>query len=172
MPGMGPTVGVSRSAAPATRGGSLLALIAWLVVSFSAAIAGSQFMPGAWYAGLAKPPWTPPNWVFAPAWSILYALMGIAAWLVWRRAGWREGARPLGLFLVQLVLNALWSYVVFGLHLLGAGVVEMALLWVAILATLVLFWRVSAVAGALLIPYLGWVSFAFCLNVAIWRMNA
>jgi tryptophan-rich sensory protein len=157
--------------APATRGGTFLALVAWQVVSFSAAVVGSQFMPGAWYASLAKPSWTPPNWVFGPAWTLLYTLMGIAAWLIWRRAGWRSGARALGLFIVQLVLNALWSYVVFGLHLLAAGVFEMALLWIAILATLVAFWRVSVAAGVLFLPYLAWVSFAFFLNVALWRMN-
>ena len=163
---------MERSPASPSRRGSPLALVAWLAVSFSAALVGSRFMPGEWYASLARPSWTPPRWVFAPAWSLLYTLMGISAWLVWRRVGFRGGARALGLFLLQLALNALWSYLFFGLHRPAIAFLEIVVLWAAIFATLVLFWRVSAAAGALLLPYLGWVGFAACLNLAIWRMNA
>lgn len=172
MADMEPVGGSPGTTQPPTRGGSALALLAWLVVSFSAALVGSRFLPGEWYASLAKPSWTPPNGVFAPAWSLLYTLMGIAAWLAWRRAGWRTGAPALGLFLLQLALNALWSFVFFGLHRPGLAFLEIAVLWVAILATLVRFWRVTPGAGILFLPYLAWVSFAACLNFALWRMNS
>jgi tryptophan-rich sensory protein len=132
---------------------------------------GSRFRPGDWYASLAKPAWTPPGALFAPVWTALYLAMGIAAWMVWRRGG-RSRAPALALYLVQLALNALWSYLFFGLHRPGLAFLDIALLWAAILSVLFLFWRVKAVAGALILPYLLWVSFAACLNFAIWRLNS
>ena len=104
-------------------------------------------------------------------WTLLY-LMAVAAWLVWRRAGFAGAKLPLALFAIQLALNGLWSVLFFGLHRPDAAAVEIILLWAAILATMVTFWRRSRVAGGLLAPYLAWVSFAAVLNVAIWRMNA
>jgi benzodiazapine receptor len=151
---------------------SALALFAWLAVSFSASLVGSRFMPGEWYAALAKPSWTPPNWIFAPVWTLLYGLMGVSAYLVWRRAGFGRARPALGLFLVQLALNALWSYLFFGLHRPGLAFVEVVILWGAILATLILFRRVAVIASLLLLPYLLWVGFAACLNFALWRLNA
>jgi benzodiazapine receptor len=151
---------------------SVLGLVAWLAVAFVAASIGARFVPGVWYEGITKPPWTPPDALFAPVWTVLYALMGAAAWLVWRKAGFAGGAwLPLLLFVVQLVLNATWSYLFFGAHLIGAAAVEILVLWAFILATFITFWTRSHVAGALLVPYLLWVGFASALNLALWRLN-
>lgn len=151
---------------------SVLGLVGWLVLSFAAGWIGSRSMPGEWYASLAKPPWTPPSAVFAPVWTVLYVLMGVAAWVVWRRAGFSGAAPALALFVIQLALNALWSYVFFGLHRVDIALVDIAALWLVILIVLVLFWREDWRAGALLIPYLVWVGFASCLNFALWRLNS
>ena len=148
-----------------------LGLPAWLLLPFAAAAVGTRFMPGAWYASLAKPAWNPPNWIFGPVWTLLYILMGVAAWLVWRRAGWRGARLALSLFVVQLVLNALWSYLFFGLHRPDLAFVDIVALWAVILMTTVLFWRQLRLAGLLMLPYLAWVGFASVLNFAIWRMN-
>jgi tryptophan-rich sensory protein len=151
---------------------SILGLLGWLGVTFAAAWAGSRFMPGAWYAALAKPAWNPPNAIFAPVWSVLYGLMAVAAWLVWRRAGFSGAGAALGLFAVQLILNALWSYLFFGRHQPGLAFGDIVVLWVVILSVVLLFWRVDRVAGALLLPYLAWVGFAAYLNFTLWRLNA
>ncbi len=148
-----------------------IGLVGWLALSFAAAWIGSRHMPGEWYASLAKPSWNPPNAVFGPVWSVLYVLMGVSAWLVWRRAGFTDAGAALGLFVVQLVLNALWSYLFFGLHRPDIAFFEIAVLWGAILAVVLLFWRVDRVAGILMLPYLAWVGFASCLNLALWRLN-
>jgi benzodiazapine receptor len=148
-----------------------LGLVGWLVTSFAAAVIGSRFMPGEWYAALAKPSWNPPNAIFGPVWTVLYVLMGVAAWLVWRRAGFGGAGAALGLFIVQLVLNALWSYLFFGQHRLDLALGDIMALWVTILAVTVLFWRIDRVAGALLLPYLAWVGFASVLNFVLWRLN-
>jgi benzodiazapine receptor len=150
----------------------VVGLILWVVVSLAAGWFGSRFLPGEWYASLAKPSWNPPSAVFAPVWSTLYVLMGIAAWLVWRRAGFTGAPVALGLFLLQLVLNALWSYIFFGLHQPGLAFVDIVALWLVILGTTVAFWRVSVAAGVLLLPYLCWVSFASALNLRLWQLNA
>ena len=151
---------------------TILALILWLAVSFAPGLIDSQFMPGPWYVALQKPSWTPPGAVFGPVWTILNISMGIAAWLVWRRAGFYGAPLALGLFLAQLIFNGLWSYLFFGLHQPGLAFVEILLLWLMILATLIAFWRVQPAAGALLAPYLLWVSFASVLNFQLWRLNA
>lgn len=148
---------------------------AFIAACFAAAGIGSAFttseIPG-WYAGLNKPSWNPPSWVFGPVWTTLYLMMAVAGWLVWRRLGLAGAAVPLTFFAVQLVLNATWSYLFFGLHRPGAAFGEIVLLWLAIVATLVSFWRVQPLAGALLAPYLAWVTFAAVLNFTIWRMNS
>ena len=149
---------------------SILGLVGWLVVVFAAAGVGSRFLPGAWYASLVKPSWTPPNAVFAPVWTALYAAMGVAAWLVWRRAGFGGAGPALALFAVQLVLNAL-VILFFGLHSVGFALLDIVVLWFAILAVTVLFWRVDRRAGLLLVPYLAWVGYASALNLALWRLN-
>jgi len=151
---------------------ALLGLVGWLVISFAAGGIGSRFLPGAWYESLAKPAWNPPAAVFAPVWSVLYALMGIAAWLVWRRGGFGGAGAALGAFVAQLVLNALWSYLFFGLRRPDLAFLDIVILWVLILVTVVLFWRVDRLASALLWPYLAWVGFAAVLNFTLWRLNA
>ena len=143
----------------------------WLALTFGAAWLGARFRPGAWYRHLAKPTWNPPNSIFAPVWTVLYLLMAIAAWLVWKRAGVADALLPLTLFLVQLLLNAAWSWLFFGLHRPDAALIDIVVLWVLILATLLAFWSREPLAGVLLLPYLAWVSFATALNWAIWRMN-
>lgn len=153
----------------ATR--STLGLLGWLVASLAAGWIGSRYMPGAWYAALAKPSWTPPAAVFAPVWTVLYVLMGVAAWLVWRQAGFTGAGWALWLFIVQLVLNALWSYLFFGAHRINLAFVEIAVLWGVILIVAVLFWREARIAGLLMLPYLAWVGFASCLTFALWQLN-
>jgi translocator protein len=131
---------------------------------------GSLFQPGTWYDGLNKPPWNPPSWVFGPVWTALYVLMGISAWLVWDRyRGEAKGA--LTLFVVHLVFNAGWSAIFFGLQSPGLAFLEILVLWLLIVATIVVFWRHRPLAGALLLPYIAWVSFAAVLNFTIWRLN-
>jgi translocator protein len=143
-------------------------------VCFAAAAVGALFtspnVPD-WYASLNKPSWTPPSWVFGPAWSLLYLAMGISAWRVWRIAGFRLAAAPLALFGIQLILNMAWSGLFFGLRSPGAALMEIILLWGAILATMIAFRRRSAAAGWLMLPYLAWVTFAAALNLAIWNLN-
>jgi tryptophan-rich sensory protein len=152
-------------------GKSIPGLVGWLAISFAAGLIGSRFMPGAWYESLAKPSWNPPNAIFGPVWSVLYVLMGVAAWLVWRKAGFSGAGTALALFIVQLVLNALWSYLSFGLHRLDIAFFDIVALWMMILAVMVLFWREDQLAGGLIMPYLIWVSFASYLNFTLWRMN-
>lgn len=161
-----------RVPAPANSAAiSALGFVGWLVLAFSAAALGGLFPPGDWYARLQKPSWNPPNWVFGPVWTALYTLMAVAAWRVWRRGGFGTRRRELVVFLVHLVLNALWSPCFFGLHSPALGLAEIVLLWGALVATLVLFWRVDRLAGALFVPYLAWVSFAAFLNFTLWRLN-
>ena len=149
----------------------ILGLAGWLALSFAAGWIGSRFMPGAWYAALTKPAWNPPDAVFAPVWTLLYALMAVAAWIVWQRAGFSGAGPALALFVVQLALNALWSYLFFGLHRIDLALIEILALWLAILVLTALVWRQDWRAGALLLPYLAWVGFAACLNFALWRLN-
>ena len=149
-------------------------LIVLLILCFAVAgVGGLATTPNipTWYAGLTKPLWTPPAWIFGPVWSILYLSMAVAAWLVWRQAGLAGAAVPMALFGIQLLLNALWSWLFFGLHSPSAASVDIVLLWMAIVATTVAFGRRSTVAGILFVPYLIWVSFAAMLNFAIWQMN-
>jgi benzodiazapine receptor len=148
-------------------------LIISITVCLGAAWIGSLFTRPAlqvWYADLAKPSWTPPNWIFGPVWTVLFLAMAIAAWLVWQKNGLT--ARPMQLFLLQLFLNVTWSGLFFRLHSPGAAFAEIVLLWFAILATTVEFWRTMPAAGWLLLPYLTWVGYAAALNYSIWRLNS
>jgi tryptophan-rich sensory protein len=124
-----------------------------------------------WYPTIAKPSFTPPNWLFGPVWTLLYVMMGVAAWRVWRRASARMRRGPLALFGLQLALNLAWSVVFFGTHLIGGAVVVIVVLEAAILATLISFRNIDRIAAALLVPYALWVAFAAALNIAIWRLN-
>ena len=147
-------------------------LVFWVGLSLLAGVAGSRGMPGTWYAELAKPTWNPPNWIFAPVWTFLYILMGVAAWIFWLRAGWERGRAALAVFVLQLVLNFTWSWIFFGAHRMGWALVEIVILWSAILLTILLFARKSVTAAALLVPYLLWVTFAAVLNAALWHLNS
>lgn len=150
-------------------------LIIAVVVSQGAGLIGSLFTLSAiptWYETLTKPELAPPNWIFGPVWTTLYFLMGVAAFLVWRKGIYRKGARlALGLFGVQLVLNALWSIVFFGMQDPGAAFGVIVLLWLFIVATMIAFFKISRLAMYLLVPYLLWVSFAGYLNYMIWMLN-
>lgn len=132
---------------------------------------GAQFTPGTWYAGLAKPAWTPPGWVFAPVWTILYLLMAVAAWLVTLNGEWRQRRLPLALFILQLAVNAAWSWLFFGLQRPGWALLNILMLWGLVSVTVVLFLNTRRVAGILLLPYWGWLTLAAALNAAIWRLN-
>lgn len=151
----------------------LLGLLGWLALSFAAAALGgfASASAGDFYQQLARPAWAPPGWLFGPMWTLLYTLMGVAAWLVWRERGFAKARAALGLFLIQLAVNALWTWLFFVWRLGAAAFVEILVLWVLILCTLVAFWRVRALAGILLIPYLGWVTLASALTYAVWRGN-
>ena len=151
----------------------IIGFVAWLAVSFTAAAVGSaaSIQAGPFYTQLMRPEWAPPPGLFGPVWTILYTLMGIAAWLVWRVGGFRAARTALTLFLVQLAVNALWSWLFFGWQRGGLAFADIILLWALIVATLVSFWRIRPLASALLIPYLLWVSFASALNYSVWRLN-
>ena len=150
-----------------------LGLIGWFIVSFAASAVGAvaSIQAKSFYSQLAQPEWAPPAFLFGPVWTALYALMAIAAWLVWRSGGFRSNRFALSLFLVQLALNALWSWLFFAWQRGALAFVDIVLLWILIVATLVSFWRVRPLAGALLIPYLLWVSFASALNYTLWQLN-
>jgi tryptophan-rich sensory protein len=150
-----------------------LGLIGWFIVSFAASAVGAvaSIQAKSFYSQLAQPEWAPPAFLFGPVWTALYAMMAIAAWLVWRSSGFRSNRIALSLFLVQLALNALWSWLFFAWQRGALAFVDIVLLWILIVATLVSFWRVRPLAGALLIPYLLWVSFASALNYSLWQLN-
>jgi benzodiazapine receptor len=153
----------------------VLRLVVSIVVSQLAGGLGAVFTTPAiptWYASLNKPAFNPPNWVFFPVWTTLYTLMGIAAFLVWRKGLHERRVRvALVVYAIQLVLNLAWTIIFFGLYSLFGAVIAIVLLWVAILVNIVAFWRISKAAGALLIPYILWVSFAGLLNVSVWMLN-
>jgi benzodiazapine receptor len=152
-----------------------LRILIFVVICELAGAIGSVFtrpsIPG-WYAGLAKPPFNPPNWVFAPVWTILYALMGIAAYLVYEKGPRMNAVRKaLAVFAGQLLLNTLWSIVFFGAHLILGAAVVIAILWGMIVASIWLFSRISKAAAYLLVPYILWVSFATVLNISLTVIN-
>ena len=156
-----------------TRTAQLFGLAAWLGLTLAAAAVGAAASVNAagFYADLVRPSWAPPAALFGPVWTILYALMGVAAWLTWRRRGLRGAALPLTLFVVQLAANALWSWLFFEWRSGAWAFAEILLLWSLIAATLLAFRRVSAIAAYLLLPYLAWVTFAAALTWAVWRAN-
>jgi translocator protein len=157
-----------------SRGGSTIALILCLLLSYAAAGVGQLLFdaaPDAWYAQLNKPSFNPPGWVFGPVWSVLYACMGVAAWLVWRQRGRLIAKWGLVLFAVQLALNAAWSPLFFAAHEPGWAFIDIVALWIVLASAVVVFFKTQRVAGILMTPYLLWVSFAAVLNAAIWSLN-
>jgi benzodiazapine receptor len=151
----------------------LAGLVGWLMTAFVAAALGgvASAQAGPFYRELVRPAWAPPGWLFGPVWTLLYLLMGIAAWLVWRDGGFRKACLALSLFLVQLALNALWTWLFFAWRQGALAFGEILVLWLLILGTVFRFWRVRPLAGALLLPYLAWVTFASALCFAMWRLN-
>lgn len=153
----------------------IIKLIAFIVFCELAGIIGSFFTApsiASWYASLQKPFFTPPNWVFAPVWTTLFLLMGISLYLVWEKGlGDRKVKLAVSVFSIQLILNILWSVLFFGLQNSFLAFIEIILLWIAILATIILFYRISVKASLLLIPYIVWVSIASLLNYSVWVLN-
>ena len=151
----------------------IMGLAGWLVVSFAASAVGAvaSIHAKSFYSQLVQPSWAPPPGVFGPVWTVLYTLMGIAAWFVWRFGGFGPNRQSLTLFLLQLAFNALWSWLFFTWNLGVLALADIVVLWILIVATIVSFWRKRPIAGALLIPYLLWVSFASILNFSLWKLN-
>lgn len=158
----------------------LIALVVALLVPFIVAAIGGGATSSAlsdWYRTLRKPEWNPPDWIFGPVWTTLYLIMGIASWLVWRKGQeapeeqQKEVQGALTLYGFHLVLNLLWSLIFFGLRRVDLALIEIGALWVALLATLIRFYRIRPLAGLILIPYQAWVTFAATLNATIWQLN-
>ncbi len=145
-----------------------MAAVVFIVLVILAASSGAIFKPGDWYKGLRKPSWTPPNWAFPVVWTILYVMIGIAGWEVWTLAGW-----SLALFFwgVQIVVNAMWSWLFFGMRRMQLALVDIGVLWVSIAAFIVTAWPISMLASLLFVPYLAWVTAAGLLNRSVIRLN-
>lgn len=148
-------------------------LLGWLAASFITGGIGAYASANArdFYGQLAQPAWAPPGWLFGPVWTVLYVMMAVAAWLVWRRHGFAGAGGALRLFVVQLVANALWTWLFFVWHQGALALAEIVLLWGLIAATIAAFWRLHRTAAWLLLPYLAWVSFATALTWTLWRAN-
>jgi translocator protein len=150
-----------------------LGLAGWLLASFVAGGVGgfASINAAGFYGQLVQPAWAPPAWLFGPVWSVLFVLMGVSAWLVWRRHGFHGAGAALKLYLIQLVANALWTWLFFAWQQGALALAEIAVLWLLIAGTIAAFWRLHRVAALLLVPYLAWVSFAAALNFSLWRLN-
>jgi translocator protein len=151
---------------------SIIGLVCFVAACFFAAATGALFRPGEWYERLKKPSWRPPDRLFGPVWTVLYLMIAVAGWLVWRDAGFASAGLALAVYGLQLVLNAAWTPLFFGLHRPDLGFVDIVLVWISSVLTIVLFYPIDAVAALLLVPYLAWVTFASALNFAIWRLNS
>ncbi|WP_295556506.1 TspO/MBR family protein [uncultured Hyphomicrobium sp.] len=143
-------------------------LLIFLGLVAAAALTGMSFRPGAWYEALAKPDWTPPNWLFPPAWTVLYVMIAVAGWRVFEKHGF---VPALIVWAVSLQLNAAWSVLMFKEHQIGLAAADIAALWLSIVAFIALTWKTNRVASVLFVPYLAWVSYAAALNFAIWQLN-
>jgi tryptophan-rich sensory protein len=156
-----------------TRARDYAGLAAFIAINVAVSALGgwaTSKSVGTWYQALAKPAFNPPDWIFAPVWSALYLMIAIAGWRAWRRGG-GEVRSVLTVYAVQLALNLSWSFVFFGARLIGPALAVIAALLAAIVVNAFLFWRIDRTAGALLVPYAAWVSFAALLNAALWRLN-
>ena len=153
---------------PPARNRSFGVWVLFCLITFSAPLLGVFSKPDEWYVSLNKPSWNPPGWVFGPVWTVLYLMMATAAWWVWKRVGWGKEQVMYG---IQLVLNAAWTPIFFGAREPGWALVDIIALWVAILVTMVAFFRIGRAGGWLMVPYVAWVSFAMVLNAAIWWAN-
>jgi tryptophan-rich sensory protein len=146
-------------------------LIFFFLACFSAALPGAYFRPGEWYEGIAKPNWRPPNWVFGPAWAVLFTTIAIAGWRVWSKSPETDVSVALTIYFVHLLLNAAWSWLYFGLRRIDLAFYEILVLWASILAMIIAFHPIDETASLMLLPYLAWVTFASTLTFATWRMN-
>jgi tryptophan-rich sensory protein len=153
--------------------GKILGLLGWLSLAFLTAAVGAaaSVNAGTFYSVLLRPSWAPPAWLFGPVWTTLYFLMGISAWLVWMKSGLTGGRSAFSLFILQLVVNALWSWLFFQWREGALAFVDVVLLWFLIVATIVAFWRIRKSAAVMLVPYLAWVTFASILTFAVWQRN-
>ena len=149
----------------------IFGLIGWLAATFVFAAIGARFLPGEWYRALTKPALTPPDFIFAPVWTLLYILMALAAWLVWRQGGFKSNRLALSLYGAQLVLNALWSWIFFGQHQIGFALIDILVLLSVIILTAIKFHTINRHAAILMTPYILWVTFATYLNFELWRLN-
>ncbi|MEM9145158.1 MAG: TspO/MBR family protein [Pseudomonadota bacterium] len=148
-----------------------LSLFVFIAACFAAAMTGAFFGPGKWYEALEKPGWVPPNWAFPLVWTVLYGMIAAAGWIIWSVAEPGQATVPLAFWALQLAFNALWSPVFFGLKRMDLAMIVVSAMWLAIAATILVFWPISTVAAALMVPYLVWVSIAAALNRAVWRLN-
>jgi tryptophan-rich sensory protein len=163
-----------HTAANLKPGRDVLGLVVFLVLCLGVSGIGvviTATSVATWYQGLQKPLFNPPDWVFAPVWTTLYIVMAVAAWRVWRRTDSAAGQRALTLFVVQLGLNLLWSFLFFGYQQVGLALIEIVILLIAIIGTTTLFWQIDRLAGALFVPYALWVSYATVLNASLWLLN-
>lgn len=163
----------SRPASPDAVQHPWLGLAGWIITSLAAGAVGGVASARAseFYAQLARPEWAPPGWLFGPVWTVLYVLMGIAAWLVWRERGWSRARSALALFIAQLTCNALWTWLFFAWRLGALALADIVVLAVLIIATMMAFARIRVEAAILLVPYLLWVIFATALTAAVWQRN-
>ena len=145
-----------------------ISLVVFALLVVLASQVGASYMPGPWYAALAKPPWTPPNWLFPVAWTILYVMIALAGWYAWRADGFGV---PVMLWGAQLGLNALWTYLMFGQKDIQLALIDVVALWLVIAAFILTVRGASRAAALLFVPYLAWVSFAAALNFEVWRLN-
>ena len=146
-----------------------ISLLPFIAAVFVTALSGAKYSPGSWYEELNKPSWQPPNWLFPIAWTILFIMIAISGWLVWREVG--AITLPLVVYGIQLILNYMWSWLFFGKKRMDLALFEVGLLWLSIVAMIVLFYPISETAALLLLPYLAWVSFAAFLNFTMLRLN-
>lgn len=147
---------------------SLLSPLVFLALVGAAALTGMQYLPGPWYEALIKPDWTPPKWVFPPAWTVLYILIAIAGWRVYEKEGFSQA---LIVWAISLQINAAWSVIMFREHQIGLAAVDIVALWLSIVVFIALTWRSNRLASLLFVPYLAWVTYAAALNIAIWQLN-
>ena len=145
-----------------------LSFLPFLAIVAAVAVSGAVFIPGDWYKSLDKPTWTPPDWLFAPAWTVLYLMIAIAGWLIWQSQGI---GLALGFWVANLIFNAVWSWLMFGRHKIGAALADAIAMLVTIIGFVALAWSSSQTAALLFLPYMAWVAFATMLNYAIFRMN-
>ncbi|MBB3832664.1 tryptophan-rich sensory protein [Xanthomonas arboricola] len=150
-----------------------LGLLGWLALCYAVPGLGAlaSIQAASFYADLQRPAWAPPGWLFGPVWTALYGMMAVAVWLVWRRGGWAGAHLALRMFVLQLALNGLWSWLFFAWHMGAWAFADIVVLWLTLAATIGVFAKRNSLAAWLLVPYLAWVSFAAALNYSVWQLN-